>query len=148
MSSNPRGAQERQREEYIHEVDLAGRQPKEKVISEGVQPIHNGLVIDHILRGEDPTSIRDHMRLISSVLGLDEAKGGEWVSTGGKERECFKGIIFRPGNVELSRKHLKRLGGGGSGLHPQSHQGRGGSPQVPPLPAPEDLQLRGLGVHQ
>ena len=98
-----------QREEYIHEVDLAGRQPKEKVISEGVQPIHNGLVIDHILRGEDPTSIRDHMRLISSVLGLDEAKGGEWVSTGGKERECFKGIIFRPGNVELSRKHLKRL---------------------------------------
>lgn len=97
------------REEYIHEVDLSDRPMKEKVVSEGVQPIHNGLVIDHILRGEEPSAIRDHMRLISSVLGLDESKGGEWVSTGGKERERFKGIIFRPGEIELSRKHIKRL---------------------------------------
>ncbi|MFA5447440.1 MAG: aspartate carbamoyltransferase [Sphaerochaeta sp.] len=105
--SSPKAIEEG--EEYIHEVDLSERPPKEKVVSEGVQPIRNGLVIDHILRGEQPNEIRDHMRLISSVLGLDECKGGEWVSTGGGDETLFKGIIFRPGNIKLNRRHLKRL---------------------------------------
>ncbi|HZJ88380.1 MAG TPA: aspartate carbamoyltransferase [Sphaerochaeta sp.] len=96
-------------EEYIHEVDLSQRAPKAKVVSEGVHPIHNGLVIDHILRGEEPSAIRDHMRLISRVLGLDEEKGGEWVSTGGKDPNSYKGLIFRPGKIALDRRHLKRL---------------------------------------
>ena len=96
-------------EDYITEVDLASMPVKEKVVSEGVQPIHDGLVIDHICKGDTPSEIRDHMRLISSVLELDCHKGGEWVSTGHKDENQFKGIIFRPGNFELSRKHLKRL---------------------------------------
>ncbi|NCC11730.1 MAG: bifunctional aspartate carbamoyltransferase catalytic subunit/aspartate carbamoyltransferase regulatory subunit [Spirochaetia bacterium] len=96
-------------EDYITEVDLEVIPVKEKVVSEGVQPIHNGLVIDHICKGDAPSEIRDHMRLISSVLGLDGQKGGEWVSTGHNDETQFKGIIFRPGSFELSRKHLKRL---------------------------------------
>ncbi|MGH0054572.1 MAG: aspartate carbamoyltransferase regulatory subunit, partial [Sphaerochaetaceae bacterium] len=95
-------------EDYITEVDLSTREVKEKRVSEGVQPIHNGVVIDHILKGDSPSEIRRHMRLISSVLGLDEAKGGEWVSTSNKE-DIFKGIIFRPGEYHLDRKQLKRL---------------------------------------
>ena len=98
-----------ERAEYIFEVDIAGVQPKEKVVSEGVHPIHDGLVIDHICRGDSPSEIRDHMRLISSVMNLDESKGGEWVSRGHKESDSFKGIIFRPNAKELSRKELKRL---------------------------------------
>jgi aspartate carbamoyltransferase len=101
--------QEPEEEDYIQEVNLAALPIREKVISEGVQPIHDGLVIDHICKGDSPSEIRDHMRLISSVLGLDEAKGGEWVSTGHKDGTAYKGIIFRPGSYELSRKHLKRL---------------------------------------
>jgi len=95
--------------DYITEVDLGLRPVKEKVVSEGVHPIHDGLVIDHILQGDDPSDIRDHMRLISSVLNLDEGKGGEWVSTGQNDEKKFKGIIFRPGSFELDRKQLKRL---------------------------------------
>ncbi|MDT4762339.1 bifunctional aspartate carbamoyltransferase catalytic subunit/aspartate carbamoyltransferase regulatory subunit [Sphaerochaeta sp. PS] len=100
---------EESRAEYIFEVDLTQREPKDKVVSEGVQPIHNGLVIDHICRGDTPSEIRDHMRLISSVLGLDEAKGGEWVSRGHSDSNSYKGIIFRPDATELTRKKLKRL---------------------------------------
>ena len=99
----------KEKEDYISEVDLSLRPVKEKVVSEGVQPIHDGLVIDHILKGDSASDIRDHMRLISSVLDLDQSKGGEWVSTGHKDDQQFKGIIFRPGSYELDRKKLKRL---------------------------------------
>ena len=47
------------------------------------------------------------MRLISSVLGIDEGRGGEWISRGADGQ--YKGIIFRPGDYELGRKDLKRL---------------------------------------
>ncbi|MGE4583735.1 MAG: bifunctional aspartate carbamoyltransferase catalytic subunit/aspartate carbamoyltransferase regulatory subunit [Sphaerochaeta sp.] len=105
----PARPEEKEEEDYIQEVDLSSLPVREKVVSEGVQPIHDGLVIDHILKGDAPGEIRNHMRLISSVLGLDEQKGGEWVSTGHKDAGTFKGIIFRPGSYELHRKHLKRL---------------------------------------
>lgn len=107
---SPKKREEIQEEDYIQEVDLTGRSEKqEKVISEGVKPIRDGLVIDHICKGDNPGEIRDHMRLISRVMELDEAKGGEWVSTGHKDGTSYKGIIFRPGDYELTRKQLKRL---------------------------------------
>ncbi len=96
------------REDYITEIDLTSKPMKEKHVSEGVQPIHNGIVIDHILKGDNPGEIRRHMRLISTVLGLDEQKGGDWVSTGNDD-QTYKGIIFRPGSYDLDRKQLKRL---------------------------------------
>jgi len=101
----------KEEEDYIVEVDLSRRTPKEKVVSEGVHPIKNGIVIDHICRGETPTEIREHMRLISRVLHLDESKGGEWISSGHGpgEEHTYKGIIFRPDAPELERKDLKRL---------------------------------------
>ena len=95
-------------EEYIVSVDLSKKDNKKvKNYSEGVHPIDNGIVIDHICRGDRPSEIRAHMRLISSVLGLDEGRGGEWISRGSDG--SYKGIIFRPGDYELSRKDLKRL---------------------------------------
>ncbi len=93
-------------EEYIVEVK-PDTNKKEKNISEGVRPIRNGIVIDHICKGDSPDQIRKHMHLISSVVGLDESRGGEWVSQG-KDGAC-KGIIFRPGVTDLTRKDLKRL---------------------------------------
>lgn len=97
-------------EDYIVKVDLSKREPKKddkKNYSEGVRPIQNGLVIDHICKGDTPEEIREHMSLISKVIGLDAARGGEWISQGANGE--FKGIIFRPGNYELTRKDLKRL---------------------------------------
>ena len=94
-------------EEYIIEVDLSKKKNETKVYSEGVNPIENGIVIDHICKGDDPGEIRNHMRLISSILNLDEGKGGEWVSRGSDG--LFKGIIFRPGEYSFTRSDLKRL---------------------------------------
>ncbi len=93
-------------DEYIVEVKSTNSS-KTKNYSEGVRPLENGIVIDHICKGDNPSEIRDHMRLISTVLKIDEGRGGEWVSSG--EDGKFKGIIFRPGTVEFSRKDLKRL---------------------------------------
>jgi len=108
------------------------------VVSEGVHPIKNGIVIDHICRGETPTEIREHMRLISRVLHLDESKGGEWISSGHGpgEEHTYKGIIFRPDAPELERKDLKRPCGCRSGMHAEHHQrGQGGEQISPPYAA-------------
>jgi aspartate carbamoyltransferase len=95
-------------EEYIVQVEPTKHAPKENY-SEGVRPIRDGLVIDHICRGDDPATIRHHMAQISKVMGFDSGKGGEWVSTSKKDKSVYKGIIFRPGDYHLDRKSLKRL---------------------------------------
>ena len=94
-------------EEYIFQVPEEACNTKAKKYGEGVHPIQNGLVIDHICHGETPSEIRSHMGLISKVIKLDNDKGGEWVSESSDHQ--FKGIIFRPGNKEFSRKEMKRL---------------------------------------
>ncbi len=98
--------EDRRTEEYIIKVEPSGEK-KAKNYSEGVRPISDGIVIDHICKGDEPDVIRDHMRLISSVLGLDDGRGGEWVSRGADGK--YKGIIFRPGARPFERKDLKRL---------------------------------------
>ena len=93
-------------EDYIEEVPTSSVK-KEKEYSEGIRPIQNGLVIDHICKGDRPKEIRAHMNLISSVLGLDDERGGQWISCG--HDGSYKGIIFRPDARDLERKDLKRL---------------------------------------
>lgn len=94
---------------YIVEVDLSGKSGNLKNYSEGVLPIRNGIVIDHIARGDSPSEIRDHMRLICRVLHLDDLKGGDWISQGHSGETTYKGIIFRPDAPELDHKMVKRL---------------------------------------
>jgi len=76
--------------------------------SEGVRPIEDGIVIDHICRGETSEEIRKHMHLIVSLLDL-HGKGGEWVSTSKKNNNQLKGIIFRPGFSGMDKSAIKRL---------------------------------------
>ena len=93
-------------EEYIHEV--TERKPKAQTnYSEGIRPIKNGLVIDHICKGESPLEIRKHMNLISRVMGLDDYRGGQWISCGHDGQ--YKGLLFRPDAPELQHRDLKRL---------------------------------------
>jgi aspartate carbamoyltransferase len=100
-----------QDEEYIFEVEPKNAS-KTKEYSEGVNPISDGIVIDHIGVGDNPEEIREHMGLIVRVLELN-GKGGEWVSQGKDDK--YKGIIFRPGDIEFTRKELKRLAAVASG---------------------------------
>lgn len=78
-------------ESPVEEVRPSDGRPKQ--YSEGLRPIHNGLVIDHICRGDDPGEIRRHMGTLQAVAGLT-GRGGEWVSTGSDG--THKGILFRP----------------------------------------------------
>ena len=94
------------KEEYIIEVEPSNSE-KHKNYSEGVRPLENGIVIDHICVGDEPSQIRNHMRLISSVLDIDSGRGGEWISKGQDGR--FKGLLFRPEAKDFERKDLKRL---------------------------------------
>lgn len=98
-------------EEYIVQVPPTVRTEQEikDQYSEGVRPIRDGIVIDHIGRGDDPATIRKQISQIIKVLALDGSKGGEWVSTSKKDANAYKGIIFRPGLHDLTRKELKRL---------------------------------------
>ena len=95
-----------QEEDYIVQVE-PDREKKKTEYSEGIRPIRNGLVIDHICKGETPAEIRTHMNLISRVMDLDDSRGGHWVSRGSDGN--YKGLIFRPDTRELTRKDLKRL---------------------------------------
>ncbi|MDX9801431.1 MAG: aspartate carbamoyltransferase [Spirochaetia bacterium] len=94
-------------EDFIEELPL-----KEtlaiKDYAEGVKPISNGIVIDHICRGESEKEIREHLARIIRVLEL-YGKGGEWISRSRSEENKMKGIIFRPGLPEPGTKKMKQL---------------------------------------
>lgn len=94
-------------EDFIERVP-SSLSDRTKQYSEGVHPIRNGIVIDHIGKGDSPSEIRSHMATITNVLGL-HGKGGDWISTSNKDPNVFKGIIFRPDIKEFDRTSLKRF---------------------------------------
>ncbi|MBO6048889.1 MAG: bifunctional aspartate carbamoyltransferase catalytic subunit/aspartate carbamoyltransferase regulatory subunit [Spirochaetales bacterium] len=104
QEKKPETAQEIQ---WIIEAQPKSSASKKEEISEGVRPIRDGIVIDHICKGDSPEEIRRYMILIRKVMGLDGLKGGEWVSQ--SSSGDFKGIIFRPGKFSLDHKQIKRL---------------------------------------
>lgn len=102
-------------EKYIIEQNTTGsKKPADKkAYAEGIRPIENGLVIDHICKGESPAEIRAHINVILKVLSLDSQRGGQWISCG--EDGKYKGIIFIPEYRDLDTKELKRLAAVASG---------------------------------
>lgn len=94
-------------QEFIHEESIDADAPV-KQYAEGVNPISDGIVIDHICRGESEREIREHMARIISVLKL-YGKGGEWVSSSHIAEGAMKGIIFRPGFQGFDAKQMKQL---------------------------------------
>ncbi|MCQ2604217.1 MAG: bifunctional aspartate carbamoyltransferase catalytic subunit/aspartate carbamoyltransferase regulatory subunit [Spirochaetia bacterium] len=92
---------------FIQELPVHNNTPI-KDCSEGVKPIDNGLVIDHIFRGRTEFEIREQMARIIKTLKL-YGKGGEWVTSSRAEPGMMKGIIFRPNHGELGTKNMKRL---------------------------------------
>ena len=94
-------------QDFIKEVSLKSEKIR-KDFAEGVKPISDGLVIDHICRGEKEEDIRDHLARMIRVLEL-YGKGGEWISRSRTEPDKMKGIIFRPGYSEPGIKKLKQI---------------------------------------
>jgi len=98
---------EEEEESFIEEISIDGSRPMKRY-SEGVNPISNGIVIDHICRGDDSREIREHSARIIKVMKLF-GKGGEWISSSREEEGSMKGIIFRPEREEFSPSEIKKL---------------------------------------
>ena len=79
-----------------------------KDYAEGIKPISNGIVIDHICKGENEKEIREQLARIIKVLEL-YGKGGEWISYSRTGTKKMKGIIFRPGEKEPDVSRMKQL---------------------------------------
>ena len=91
----------------IEEITIDETRPVKRY-TEGVNPISNGIVIDHICRGDDRREIREHTARIIKVMEL-YGKGGEWISSSREKEGSMKGIIFRPERKELSTSEIKKL---------------------------------------
>ena len=121
----------------LYEKIALSRSGGPKVYSEGLRPIQNGIVIDHILRGYPPQDIRRHMQRIVKLMQLDHYRGGQWVgsshgvcsrhavgsshgaatqrapknqdSNQGSEKIIYKGLIFLPDAKTFSPEQLRKL---------------------------------------
>ncbi len=80
---------------------------KSKVIWEGVHPIDNGIVIDHISRGKSIEQIKNDEQKVINTLHI-EWTGGEWVSESKQEPWIYKWLIFRPHGT-LSPEAIRKI---------------------------------------
>ena len=109
--TGPIGPTSASESEFIHEVperssagvDASVTTPR---YSEGIRPIRDGVVIDHIFVGADPEEIRSHLTTLISVMKL-HGRGGEWISTGSDGRA--KGLLFRPEHPGLVEREIRKL---------------------------------------
>ncbi|TVR73711.1 MAG: aspartate carbamoyltransferase [Spirochaetaceae bacterium] len=112
----PVGPDRLEEEDFVREVtggspgdgkgDPGGSGNRGRRFSEGIRPIRDGLVIDHIFAGAPPEKIRSHLTTLISVMGL-HGRGGEWISTGEDGRH--KGLLFRPGHPGLDEGAVRKL---------------------------------------
>jgi len=93
---------------FIH--DIAPDNLKKKVYKEGINPLSNGVVIDHISRGEkEPYQIWDYLMKVIDRMNFTQYKGSIHVGESKKEPGSYKGIIFLPKLNSLSESELKKL---------------------------------------
>ena len=90
--------QQVQTEQSCFEIIEKDVKVKLKNYKEGIIPIKNGIVIDHIMVNKDIAEIRNHMNKIINILQLNEL-GGEWICQ--NHNNQFKGLIFRINNYKL-----------------------------------------------
>ena len=80
-------------EEYIIRVEQEKKDDqhtKEDAYSEGVRPIRDGLVIDHICKGDDPATIRAHGPDHQGDGISTREKAASAVSTSKREEACTR----------------------------------------------------------
>lgn len=100
----PVGPQRRPERPFV--TESKGGRSTRKRYSEGIRPITDGIVLDHISVGDRPEEIRSHLTTLISVMQL-HGPGGEWVSTGSDGRR--KGLVFRPGHPPLTDSEINKL---------------------------------------
>ncbi len=95
-------------ENFIIEVPVTTEKTSHKSgFKVGIKPVDNGLVIDHIGRGEQPEAIWDHIEKIRRLLDLNcVSSHGVYLGYSG---ESYKGIISIPGEAGMDSSAMKVL---------------------------------------
>jgi len=90
--------------------DINPDNQKSKVYKEGINPLVNGVVIDHINSGEkNPYPIWNYLIKVMDRMEFTKYKGSIHVGESKKNPGSFKGIIFLPKAKTLSNSELKKL---------------------------------------
>ncbi len=91
-------------EDFITEINLKDK--INKVSNEGINPIKNGVVIDHISVGELPEQISKRVIKIRKILGIKN----HWYAGVAQSRKTKKdkGLIFLPG-YQITESNIKVL---------------------------------------
>jgi len=91
-------------------VDVTPDNNKKKIYKEGINPLENGVVIDHISRGEkEPYPVWDYLIKVMDRMNFTKFKGSIHVGESKKNPGSFKGIIFLPKIKSLTDSELKKL---------------------------------------
>jgi aspartate carbamoyltransferase len=91
-------------------ADVTPDNNKKKVYKEGINPLENGVVIDHISRGEkEPYPVWDYLMKVMDRMNFTMFKGSIHVGESKKEPGSYKGIIFLPKIKSLTDSELKKL---------------------------------------
>jgi aspartate carbamoyltransferase len=94
-------------EDFVEEIKPEFRTEKKAEFKVGIIPITNGLVIDHIGRGDNTEAIWEHIGIIRKMLKLNFV-GSQGVFQS-ERTKLYKGIIAIPDITEFDRKNLKKL---------------------------------------
>ena len=91
---------------FIEELDVVDSNFQKHQYKQGVRPIENGIVIDHISKGKNLNEIKYDCRRIEDVLNI-ESEGGPWKSKSNDDQ--YKGLIFLPNISDLNDSTIKKL---------------------------------------
>jgi aspartate carbamoyltransferase len=99
----------KEQESFIHEqkIQISSGKSSKCDYKIGIIPLENGVVIDHIGKGDGIEVIWDHINKIRNIIELNKmGSHGVFVS---KKTNLNKGIIAIPNLEELDNKKMKKL---------------------------------------
>lgn len=98
---------QRKTEEFVKEVRPRSSEQKRHDFKIGIIPITNGIVIDHIGKGDSVETIWEHIHKIRQILDLNVVSSqGVFQS---ENDSLYKGIIALPNFPEMERAIIKKL---------------------------------------
>ncbi len=94
-------------DDFIEMVSPTGHANKE--YKEGIRPISDGMVIDHICRGDNPREIWAHLARVMDVMDL-YGRGWMGVDESKHQPGVYKGLISLPDCSFFDKKIVNKLG--------------------------------------
>lgn len=96
-------------DDFVEEVDVSGKpSPEKQEHKVGIKPVENGIVIDHIGKGQEIRDIWNHIDKIRHIIALNCRSSHGVYHT--NDPDYYKGIISLPGITSFDDRRIKMLG--------------------------------------